>query len=119
MTTQCSCGCNPPHSDPAMCSRNHAATKSYMDSLRGTGAVGGSQNMPAEGDPVTEPRLGTISLAYDHREGDEFAAWLQSRGYDATVGRDDCNHVDGVRTDRNAVIQTVLNDLWDQYCLSE
>ncbi len=52
----------------------------------------------------------TIVLAYNHREGDEFADWLQAEGYDAKVGdTTETTSPDGVD----------MTDLWNHYCLSD
>jgi hypothetical protein len=53
----------------------------------------------------------TIVLSVDHHEGEKFAAWLNERGHNASVGRDTGNHID-------ADHDNILTALWNEYCSS-
>lgn len=49
-----------------------------------------------------------IEIAIDHVEAEQFCAWLNANGYDATIGQSTGCYIDGNRAD--------INDLWEQYC---
>jgi hypothetical protein len=56
---RCDCGCTPPHSDPAMCARNRAATRDYMNRMTAAsidGAVARGQRLAREHDEHGHPR---------------------------------------------------------------
>ena len=60
----------------------------------------------------------TIELAVDQPEGAEFAAWLRSQGYDASVGRETSATLDGASTLTDADASSTLAALWEEYCQS-
>lgn len=57
-----------------------------------------------------------IEIAYNAHEAHEFVAWLNSQGYDAHVGDDTGNYIDGVCTDYTE--DDTLTELWNRYCNS-
>jgi hypothetical protein len=57
-----------------------------------------------------------IEIAVDTTEADEFCAWLNEQGHDATVGDSTGNYIDGVWTSSDEQANTILGDLWAEYC---
>lgn len=57
-----------------------------------------------------------IEIAVDATEAQEFAAWLQTQGHEATVGNSTGAHVDGVCTDNDIEANEKMRALWDAYC---
>jgi hypothetical protein len=57
-----------------------------------------------------------IEIACDGIEGEEFAAWLRSKGHDAFVGRSTAGYVDGEWTSHNDDAKEIMNRLWNDYC---
>lgn len=60
--------------------------------------------------------LHKIIIACDHEEAQAFVDWLNTQGYEAQVGRDTGNYIDGVWTSSDPDVNEKMNDLWDRYC---
>lgn len=58
----------------------------------------------------------TIILSCDQHEGEEFAAWLNGHGHDATIGNSTGSYVDGAWTSSDESANDSLRRLWDEYC---
>ena len=56
-----------------------------------------------------------IEVACDHPESTQFVAWLNTAGYDATVGRATSGSVDGVSESNDAVADEIMAMLWGAY----
>jgi hypothetical protein len=56
-----------------------------------------------------------ITIACDHAEGEEFAAWLNVQGHRAKIGRDTGNYIDGIRTSASPVASDIMRSLWEAY----
>ncbi len=57
-----------------------------------------------------------IEIAVDTIEADEFAAWLNSQGHNATVGTSTGNYVDGEWTSASEEAIEIMRVLWEEYC---
>lgn len=59
-----------------------------------------------------------IELAYDTHEAEEFAGWLREQGHDAFIGDSTGTFIDNYHTDSARKYNTILRNLWDEYCRS-
>lgn len=57
-----------------------------------------------------------IEVATDHAEAEEFVAWLNKHGHDASIGGSTGNYIDGTLTDNCAESNETMNSLWADYC---
>ncbi len=59
-----------------------------------------------------------IEIAVDTEQAEEFVAWLNAQGHDATVGTSTGNYVDGTWTSTDEQANEIMRELWDSYCNS-
>ena len=63
-----------------------------------------------------EPDHLVLEIACDTDEGEEFVAWLNQSGHDATLGKTTSNFIHGKDTSLDAELSAIMNQLWNQYC---
>lgn len=57
-----------------------------------------------------------IIIAVDTNKKQEFVAWLNQQGHDATVGTSTGTYIDGVCTNHDIGANEIYKLIWEKYC---